>query len=59
MLSERALGKAVGDYVKKEDGDAITNMVEYQVKDTNKQLSGVSRSYYINYNPDVLWTTNN
>lgn len=43
VLSERALGKAVGEYVTKDDGDAISNMVDYQVKDTNKNLNNVGQ----------------
>mgnify|MGYP001790975737 FL=1 len=40
-LSERGMGKAVGDFVKKDDNDAIVTMVNYQIKDINTCLNSV------------------
>lgn len=41
-LSERGMGKAVGEFVKKDDNDAIKAMVDHQIKDLNATLSTVS-----------------
>lgn len=43
-LSERGMGKAVGEFVKKDDNEAIFAMVSHQVKDLNATLGTVSIS---------------
>lgn len=36
------MSKAVGEFVKKDDKDAIDNMVDHQVKSANSSLNQVS-----------------
>lgn len=47
MLSERGMGKAVGDFVKKDDNDAIHTMVNHQIKDVSKSLNTVRITYIL------------
>lgn len=48
-LSERGMGKAVGEYVKKDDNEAINTMVNHQIKDLNATLNQVG--YYVYWQP--------
>lgn len=41
ILSERGMGKAVGEFVKKDDNEAILKMVEHQVKNVSTSLNQV------------------
>lgn len=41
VLSERGMGKAVGEFVKKDDNDAILTMLNHQVKDITAGLNEV------------------
>lgn len=56
-LSERGMGKAVGDFVKKDDNDAILNMVKYQIKDLNTSINAVS--LYNISRLSMLWCAEN
>lgn len=46
VLNERGMSKAVGEFVKKDDKDAIDNMVDHQVKSANVSLNGVCIHHY-------------